>query len=95
MALTRPDGTARTDRRRRALLRSYLSAVEEGVDWSTERYQRLEKAFLRIAAPYGEEHGISHEAWRQFGVAPEVLAAAGIVPLPRQAPPRPHIASRS
>ena len=88
-----PAEAGRSARRRRALLRSYLSAVECGVDWSTDRYGRLERAFVRMARTYGEEHGISYEAWVQFGVPASVLAAAGIGP--GQAPPRPHIASRS
>src|SRR3712207_3286981 len=59
----RPDEQRRAARRRRALLRAYLTAVDEGVDWSSPRYERLERAFLRIASRYGEEHGISYQAW--------------------------------
>lgn len=82
----------RAERRRRALLRAYLAAVESDVDWSSERYRALEARFVRIAADYAAENGISAEAWRLFGVPAPVLAAAGIVPQP---PPRPHMASRS
>jgi hypothetical protein len=38
----------------------------------------LEDDFVRIAKAYGERKGISHEAWRETGVQPEVLRRAGI-----------------
>jgi hypothetical protein len=38
----------------------------------------LEKEFVKVAKPYSERKGISYGAWREFGVAPEVLKKAGI-----------------
>jgi hypothetical protein len=38
----------------------------------------LEKDFVKVAKPYSERKGISYGAWREFGVAPEVLKKAGI-----------------
>ena len=83
------------ERRRRSILRSYLAAVEQGVDWESPRYRRLEACFAAMAADYGAENGISLEAWLQFGVPPRVLEAAGILSSGQSPPPRPHMASRS
>jgi hypothetical protein len=38
----------------------------------------LEKEFVKVAKPYSAKKGISYGAWREFGVAPEVLKKAGI-----------------
>jgi hypothetical protein len=38
----------------------------------------LEKAFVKHARSYGEGKGLSYAAWREVGVAPNVLKAAGI-----------------
>jgi hypothetical protein len=38
----------------------------------------LEKEFVKVAKSYSEKKGISYGAWREFGVAPEVLKKAGI-----------------
>lgn len=38
----------------------------------------LEKEFVKVAKPYAQKKGISYGAWREFGVAPEVLKKAGI-----------------
>jgi hypothetical protein len=38
----------------------------------------LEEGFVEVAADYGERRGISYAAWRQAGVAAEVLKRAGI-----------------
>lgn len=38
----------------------------------------LEAAFVEAAAAYSKSQGISYEAWRKFGVDPEVLKRAGI-----------------
>jgi hypothetical protein len=38
----------------------------------------LERDFVRVAKPYSERKGISYAAWRELGVAPEVLKKAGI-----------------
>lgn len=83
------------ERRRRSILRSYLAAVEAGVDWEDPRYRRLEGCFVAMAADYGTANGISLEAWLQFGVPARVLEAAGILSSDQSPPPRPHMASRS
>jgi hypothetical protein len=75
---TAPHDRLRSDRRRRAILRSYLSAIDEGVDWTSGRYRDLEARFVRIAADYAAEHGISAKAWLLFGVPTRVVTAAGI-----------------
>ncbi len=38
----------------------------------------LEKEFVKVAKDYSARKGISYGAWREFGVAPEVLKRAGI-----------------
>jgi hypothetical protein len=38
----------------------------------------LEREFVRVAKPYSERKGISYAAWRELGVAPDVLKKAGI-----------------
>lgn len=38
----------------------------------------LEKEFVKVAKDYSARKGISYGAWREFGVAPEVLKKAGI-----------------
>lgn len=38
----------------------------------------LEKAFVKVARPYGERKGISYSAWRQVGVSASVLQQAKI-----------------
>jgi len=50
-----------------------LSTMDAKVDLS-----RLEAEFIATAKDYGERKGISYAAWREQGVAPEVLRRAGI-----------------
>jgi hypothetical protein len=38
----------------------------------------LEKEFVKVAKSYSAKKGIAYGAWREFGVAPEVLKRAGI-----------------
>lgn len=38
----------------------------------------LEKGFVDVAASYGTSQGISYAAWKEMGVAPELLKQAGI-----------------
>jgi hypothetical protein len=38
----------------------------------------LEKAFVKVARPYGERKGISYSAWRTVGVSASVLQQAKI-----------------
>ena len=37
----------------------------------------LEKNFIKYAKPYSESKGITYAAWREVGVAPSTLKAAG------------------
>ncbi len=39
---------------------------------------KLEAEFINSAAAYGESKGISYTAWREIGVEPRLLKAAGI-----------------
>lgn len=48
------------------------------VPGSQGHLRKLEDDFVRVAAGYGERHGMSYEHWRQTGVEPDVLARAGI-----------------
>jgi predicted nucleic acid-binding Zn-ribbon protein len=50
-----------------------LKAVGDSVD-----YEALEADFVAAAASYSERKGISYSAWREAGVAPDVLKTAGI-----------------
>lgn len=50
-----------------------LDAMESSDDLAT-----LEEEFVRVAASYGERKGITYIAWREVGVAAEVLKDAGI-----------------
>jgi hypothetical protein len=54
-------------------LQQELERLEAKVDLSG-----LERDFVRVAKPYSERKGISYAAWRELGVAPEVLKKAGI-----------------
>jgi hypothetical protein len=38
----------------------------------------LERDFVKVAKGYAERKGISYAAWRELGVAPDVLRKAGI-----------------
>lgn len=44
----------------------------------TEDFSELEAAFVEHARGYSERKGISYSAWRESGVAAEVLRRAGI-----------------
>ncbi len=54
-------------------LEAALDAAETVVDLSA-----LEAEFVAAARGYGERKGISYAAWRELGVSPAVLGAAGI-----------------
>ncbi len=54
-------------------LEARLASGESQVDLAA-----LEADFIDAAAPYGERKGISYTAWREVGVEPRVLKAAGI-----------------
>lgn len=63
-----------------------LSLIQERLDLLAERERLgetvdlsgLEADFVKVAASYGERKGISYAAWREVGVQPSVLKAAGI-----------------
>ena len=65
-----------------------LNLVQQALDIEAELARRgadngadlpaLEKAFLKSAKAYSDSKGISYAAWRELGVAPSVLKAAGI-----------------
>src|ERR687898_213673 len=52
-------------------LRAALAASESKVD-----LEKLEKEFVKSAAPYSERKGISYSAWRELGVPAPVLDKA-------------------
>lgn len=54
-------------------LQKAIEAAEQNVD-----IDALENGFIDIAASYSERKGISYQAWREVGVSPKVLQAAGI-----------------
>ncbi len=54
-------------------LQSELSQTGKTVDLAS-----LEKAFVKVARPYGERKGISYSAWRAVGVSAAVLQQAKI-----------------
>ena len=65
-----------------------LLLVQEALDLEAEIDRRggesgpdmkaLEKAFTKHAKAYSDSKGISYAAWREIGVTPDVLRAAGI-----------------
>lgn len=54
-------------------LRSALEASNAGNEMA-----ELEKAFVEVAAAYGERKGITYTAWRELGIPTPVLERAGI-----------------
>lgn len=54
-------------------LQSELAQTGKTVDLAS-----LEKAFVKVARPYGERKGISYSAWRTVGVSASVLQQAKI-----------------
>jgi len=54
-------------------LQAHLAAGDNQIDITA-----LEAEFVNTAAAYAERKGISYTAWRDAGVAPRVLRAAGI-----------------
>ena len=54
-------------------LQQELERLQANVDVSG-----LEREFVRVAKPYSDRKGISYAAWRELGVAPDVLKKAGI-----------------
>lgn len=54
-------------------LQQELESMGQKVDLSA-----LEADFVKVAASYGERKGITYSAWREIGLAPELLRKAGI-----------------
>jgi uncharacterized protein YicC (UPF0701 family) len=54
-------------------LEEELTTVDGGVDLSS-----LEEDFVRYAQEYSARKGISYAAWREVGVSPATLTAAGV-----------------
>lgn len=54
-------------------LEAELAAMGQTVDLT-----ELEAEFVKVAAAYSKRNGISYAAWREVGVEPSVLKAAGI-----------------
>jgi hypothetical protein len=54
-------------------LENELHAADGGVDLVS-----LERDFVRFAKDYSSRKGISYNAWREVGVSPTTLKAAGI-----------------
>lgn len=50
-----------------------LDALETKADLT-----QYEKAFVKVAKGYAQRKGVSHTAWRELGVPPDVLRRAGI-----------------
>ena len=63
-----------------------LQLVQERMDLERERERldtaddltELEREFVKVAKGYAERKRISYAAWRELGVAPDVLRKAGI-----------------
>ena len=47
---------------------------------ASDNLAALEQRFISVAKSFGERKGITHTAWREFGVPTNVLRAAGIAP---------------
>lgn len=74
-AAAAPAGTAKL----RAVQKQMdLEAELERMDAPGADIGALEQDFLEHAGSYSTAHGISRAAWRQMGVAPDVLDRAGI-----------------
>lgn len=54
-------------------LRGQLNAMESSGDHGAK-----ETAFVKVAADYSTQKGISYAAWRELGVPPDVLKKAGV-----------------
>jgi hypothetical protein len=63
-----------------------LRLVQERTDLEAELAQKdraldhaaLEAAFIEVAAGFSERKGIRYDTWREVGVEPRVLRAAGV-----------------
>ena len=57
----------------RITLKAELDQME-----ASDNLAELEQRFISVAKSFGERKGITHTAWREFGVPTSVLRAAGI-----------------
>ncbi len=57
----------------RITLKAELEQME-----ASDNLAELEQRFISVAKSFGERKGITHTAWREFGVPTSVLRAAGI-----------------
>jgi hypothetical protein len=63
-----------------------LGLLQERIDLSAELNKlntkddlpELQERFIKVAKSFGQRKGITHMAWREFGVPADVLRAAGI-----------------
>ena len=61
------------------LVQKRMDLVAELASFGTSTdISALETAFVAVAKSYSERNGISYAAWREIGVDPSVLKAAGI-----------------
>ena len=58
---------------RRMDLQNELEAMNSKVDM-----KKMETAFVKVARNYSQRNGITYSAWREIGVSPAVLKAAGL-----------------
>lgn len=56
---------------------------------------QLERDFVRVARSYSDRHGLTYAAWRQVGVATEVLDRSGIFRADRKPPAKAKAAEPS
>lgn len=54
-------------------LEAELASMGESIDLT-----ELEAEFVKVASSYAKRNGISYAAWREVGVEPAVLKAAGV-----------------
>jgi hypothetical protein len=61
-----------------AVIDRYLRAVQAGETMPKGRYDELELQFVSSARSFSARNGISFGAWRDVGVAVDVLTRAGL-----------------
>ena len=67
-------------------VRRYLAMLESDAEQPGDlSMEDLEEVFVRCAAAYGAQHGLSFGDWRSAGVGAEVLWRAGITDDPGEA----------
>jgi len=76
-----------------AVVDRYLRAVQAGTSMPKGRYDELELQFVSSVRSFSTRNRISFGAWRDVGVAVDVLARAGLCD-PDQLAARPQSCSR-